>query len=684
MTQSASRQSFYEHWAEQRQPWQDEIVAASTDVPQPSKLRVLVLLHRMQLEALIDEGPESVPHLVAACAGPDMRIADSAARALRLLRQPAALDSLCQQWVDERSPLLEEIITQKGILAGQPPEVRLRTALLIGRVDLAQRILPQHLEGLLSAAADEDERIASRAMGALAALTQAETREALCRRVIDQDDPRARQAALQAGCLPEETDRRALFLLLTGQWDAYAALDFDLRIMRTVYSTAPPALRKRIAAAVQAAGRIDFLPILTGAHERSRRMDWSEEEIRLLVTMLTREQAWDRLWKLAFDLPLAWSIEAARTLTQAGWQPEETDSTIYARVCELAASLPAQDPTAARFHLPAAVRAETLRVSGRVNDLAFSPAAPLLAIGTGQRSVVLWNFQKGEVETVLRGFEHSIGRVTFNAAGVLFIAERSSPDGPCDLSLWEGGEIIRLGRHERSITDICPLGDDRLLSAGNDRRIILWDLTSRRQSTWATLPYNAPRARRLMVSLDRQRVYTVHERISFFALPELNRYQEFYALRPADLAVQRSTGRCAVILPPEGDIAVGQHNGQLVCYRSVPEKTYRVRQLLAAHDRQVQDVRWLQGRSLVVSAGGEGDVRFTRWPGGDPAETLQTGMDWLTTLDVSADERFMATGSSDSSIALWDLRTDRLAAVMRAPLGSAQPADLTLLHAILA
>ena len=48
---------------------------------------------------------------------------------------------------------------------------------------------------------------------------------------------------------------------------------------------------------------------------------------------------------------------------------------------------------------PAVARART-RVPGRVNDVAFSPTRPLIAVGTGSRRLVLWNYQAAAREQV--------------------------------------------------------------------------------------------------------------------------------------------------------------------------------------------------------------------------------------------------------------------------------------------
>src|SRR5262249_12957170 len=66
----------------------------------------------------------------------------------------------------------------------------------------------------------------------LARMGKKPAREAMCRLVINSDYGPAREEVLAGGYQPEEEIHRALFFFMTGQWEAYEALDFDHHMLR--------------------------------------------------------------------------------------------------------------------------------------------------------------------------------------------------------------------------------------------------------------------------------------------------------------------------------------------------------------------------------------------------------------------------------------------------------------------
>src|SRR5206468_179232 len=112
----------------------------------------------------------------------------------------------------------------------------------------------------------------------------------------------------------------------------------------------------------------------------------------------------------------------------SGWRPSPGDEReTFEELVLLAATEAPLSVAALHPLLPPAVRVERMRaqVSGRVNDIAFSPTRPMIAIGTGARRVVLWNLQRGAKEAVMDGFDHSVGRVVLMPDETLLCAERT-------------------------------------------------------------------------------------------------------------------------------------------------------------------------------------------------------------------------------------------------------------------
>ena len=139
--------------------------------------------------------------------------------------------------------------------------------------------------------------------------------------------------------------------------------------------------------------------MIAGGDYRSRAAVMSPGEADFLVQMLAAHKEWAKLWTLAFDLPFSSSARIVQLLTQAGWRPESGDEQeALAQLAELAATEMAMSSEEISRFLPPAIERARVRVAGRVNDVAFAPNRQVIAIGTGQRKVALWNFQRGAME----------------------------------------------------------------------------------------------------------------------------------------------------------------------------------------------------------------------------------------------------------------------------------------------
>ena len=123
---------------------------------------------------------------------------------------------------------------------------------------------------------------------------------------------------------------------------------------------------------------------------------------------------------------------------------------------------------------------------------------------------------------------------------------------------------------------------------------------------------------------------------------------------------------------PDGKfLLAGQYNGQVGLYyhNSLTQRPRKA--VVTQHSQPVRGIHFLPGHPLVISAGAEGQVRFIRWP-----EMSLEGMSYspegqLTSLRVSPSGAFMATGTNEASLVLWDLRVLDIPELFSQPLATA-------------
>jgi HEAT repeat protein len=621
-------------------------------------------LRRRAARALERDGsPGAVWTLAEALArSDDERVRAIALDSIHNIDTEPQIDALCAAWAETRHPDLTALLTERGWVASAPEDVRVLSALKTKQLELLTGSASV-MEPLAQACEDADREIAGRARLALRQLEE-KAKEALCRLLIEHYYPIAQEIALAAGYVPRDEYQRALFFFVTEQWERYEALDFDRRLLRTAYDTADAALRQRVMEKLRKAGRTDFLVVVAGGDYRSRAAEMTPREADFLVQMLAANGEWAKLWPLVFDLPLIWSMRAVKILAQNGWKPGAEDE--RATFEELASLAPAEMLEAGK-DVPSAILRARARVPGRINEVAFSPVRPVIAIGTGQQKVGLWNFQHGAMETVLRGFDHSIGQVIFTPNGTLLCGERTNSLAPCAIHGWRDGQGFRLGQHDASVTAVEAAGSSLALTAGRDHSVILWDLVARSKVREVAFGDWARAAR---ASPDRRQAVLLYRGARLVSLPQL----EVLATGGGG-----SMSRCVAFAPGGEALIVGKNNGEVVVYNRKRRRLNRERRTFAHHSGQVQGVEVLPNSSVVVTAGSDGLVQFISWENRAVLGSVRVPGERLTSLKISPDGAFMAVGDSDASMSLWDLRARDL---FTHPLALASPVHLSVAHTL--
>lgn len=658
-------------WCQDHRGWLAELIQ------QAGYLATTPLANQIA-SALLQNKPEIVLKMGAECIQPlfddlfDPVLGDAAEFCLRNLNQPSAISEFCILWKKDRNPNLQMIMNDSAYLPAEPPSVRILCALFNRRVELAAAIPPSEVPCLLEYLEDVDLDVRQRAEQAVLGLKQKESQQAVCAAYIENDRESIRRILLLSRYLPDDLSDRALCLFLLGQWLEYETLDFDHTILRIRYQTASFSLRKRILNLIQTSGRTEWLSILTAFTEFQK---FGSGELEMLIHALSQNQAWHALFDLALKTPVRTSLHIFEILAATRWRPEESLRTLYGQLLDLA-HLPHHLTDAALAEaLPLAALNATLHVHNRVNDVSFSPNDQYIALATSARRVLIWDYRQGKVNCVIKGFNHSVGRVAYLPDGSLAAAERTSKAEPCGLYHLVDGTPVLIGTHAASIADIIPIHQNRVVTIGNDQRVILWDLAHRTAVNRMIYRENRGRAGAVQRNGEKYAVATNP--------PGLFSASSGESLLPS--VIQMSTSRGVRIsaaqhaaFTPQNHLLIGQYNGQII-QTTISETPVR-RTLFAAHPSRITGLQYLPNTDWIISTDSSTDqLVFTNLSNPNIQKKLTTPAAGITALFVSPSGHFIACGFEDQ-ITLWDARLYSIPAILNTPLSDLSPATVSLLN----
>ncbi len=614
---------------------------------------------------------EAVPILIDAMHDVSPALQHNAGFLCASLPTQPSVDVFCQQWADTRSSDLEDILVRAKYTASAPLSLRLLTRAKVGASLISETTIPEAIAHLLQWIDEPDPIIQTNVQQALSGLQDRAAVDEFCRLALNQNHARALKIATEAGYAPIKIEDRALFYYLTGQYAAYDALDFDRRVLRALYTAAAPELRKRISRKIQSAGRPEDLEILSSAKSTSARPEMGCDEADLLIDIHINHQSWDQLWQLLFDLPLTCAARALEEIFRSEWLPGEQDIVFYNELKQIHASF------AGQFEKPAfaalAMQSQ-IRVSGRINDLSFSPVEPLLTIASGSRSIVRWNYQEAVIAARMDNLAHSAYRVESLPSGEIIWGERAAKrTEPCSVWLWNGKETRKLNQHLGSVTALLVMGDRTLITSGADMRVCQLDVFDPAEVSEINLSRTF---RTICNSPDEKFLYLLDEMLHSVRLEDFKTGGRLVSYPLKTPGTKRSIAQqCGT--DSTGQLWVGLANGQIIIFSQKTGREAMQIRSLVKNDAKCSGLIQLPTRSGVAVAWLNGDLNlFTESL--ELLAAIKSPWQNITSVHASPDGAFLALGSRENGISLWDLRIQDFSNNWNRPI-SAQPAGLITL-----
>ncbi len=623
---------------------------------------------------------ESLTNALTTIDDPDIRA--GVLQVLRQLDRPECTDVVCRLWAETRHPELEALMVETGWTAETSDELAVLTVLKAGQISELTDSPPQRIGILLKATQDADAVINQNARIVLESLTRPASREELCRLVIEEDNAPAAEIAVAAGYAPRSPETRALFYLLTEQWQAYEALDFDASLLKVVYEAGDESLRRRIAEFARQGGRVEFVQVVAGSRHQRRLSDITSDEWHIVLSLLGRHRRGEHMWQLAQVAPPTWSSRLLQQMHALGIEPEATgEKEGWQELSRLADACTGPRPPLgglARLHK------RFLGHTGKIWDVAFGPAlhqrtnsdsnaieaAPTLISASKDGTIRFWRFDEDEVIRTLAGHTDSIEHLEVvtpgSPQGISWLVSsgdnwQPKPTASEAVQLWEmsdGFAVTTLNKCGPAFAVARQETRDHndtfvLITGGKDGSVRWWSLPKGRALRRSR--HHKQAVNRLVTSPDGQLLVSGSEDST------LHLWQVEDGTALARLSGHKGAIWDVAISSDSRLVASASHDHTIRLW-TLPDGSSK--KVLAGHEHGVSNLLIIPGNAtqvpgtadagahdLLISASTDNSIRFWQLPDGKPLASLSG----RGPVSASPDGRILAGRGISGEIWLWQL-----------------------------
>lgn len=244
--------------------------------------------------------------------------------------------------------------------------------------------------------------------------------------------------------------------------------------------------------------------------------------------------------------------------------------------------------------------------SDAVGSVAFSPDGLMLASGSKDKTIQIWDLATGKSIRTFAGDSSTIWSVAFDSNGT----KLATGTGFWRVMLWDlkTGQATRTLDHTASVWSVALSPDGKLIASGSGDKT-----TKISDATTGALIYNLPDHTDFVYS---------------------------------------------VAFTPDGKSLVSASKDKKITIVDV--ETGKLLKTIEGHGDQVRSVAVTPDGKTIVSGSYDESIKIWNLETGDLMRSIKGHSDDVVSVAISPDGKFIASGSKDKTIKIWDLATGEL------------------------